>query len=639
MSLDKTVGGPAGTATLMALKASSDARTALKAASDNRTTAILVLIVKHLHELGYVEAAAAVQREGGAPLQRSEAADNVDLASIVREYESFYEMKVGKKPKLLRKCQAGDRDDGAKENRAEVRRRRPGGGTISGSSQAKSGANASTHGLTAEDKTRYAEFAAKAGVDSQQLRGMQAKLGAAAEAPAVSGAAFGSSAPRMPSSGQVSSAQTFESTGDPAASLSVSATAIGLAGDRAGHKPGDRATETSLDDRLLKPVPFAGDAELRALASGITRDILLTDPNVRWSDVVSLDGAKRLLKEAVVMPVRYPELFSGLLSPWQGILLYGPPGTGKTMLAKAVATECRTTFFNISASSIVSKYRGDSEKLVRVLFELARYHAPSTVFLDEIDAIMSQRGGFGGVSEHEGSRRMKTELLIQMDGLAKHQPSGGVEGGINDVEKQLVFVLAASNIPWELDAALLRRLEKRVLVPLPDELARLAMLEKLLRGGVQGKGHSDGSVSNANEDAGADVGGTTAPPPPPIADDHLDTTSRLQHVISGDVDLSGVARRTEGFSGSDIRLLCKELAMKPVRRLLSKLDAMESREACRPIGVLNDGGTVPLDQIKAELAKDPISAIDVDEALNATRPSAQQFRQKYLDWQRDFGAV
>ena len=139
-----------------------------------------------------------------------------------------------------------------------------------------------------------------------------------------------------------------------------------------------------------------GSGDLNDLAEVIRRDIHWGNPNVPWESVAGLDDAKRLLKEAVVMPIRYPELFRGLLAPWRGVLLYGPPGTGKTMLAKAVATECDTTFFNVSSSTVVSKWRGDSEKLVRVLFELAHHHAPSTVFMDEIDALMSARGDRAG---------------------------------------------------------------------------------------------------------------------------------------------------------------------------------------------------------------------------------------------------
>lgn len=242
------------------------------------------------------------------------------------------------------------------------------------------------------------------------------------------------------------------------------------------------------------------------LVETLERDILQRNPDVRWRDVVGLDDAKAVLQEAMVLPLVMPDYFKGIRRPWKGILLTGPPGTGKTLLARAVATECRTTFFNVSSATLTSKYRGDSEKLVRLLFDMAAFHAPSTIFLDEVDSLCAMRGAD---SEHEASRRFKAELLIQMDGLA---------AAFN--RDKVIMVLAATNHPWDIDEAFRRRFEKRIYIGLPDESTRVQLLKQSLR----------------------DV------------------------VLGPDVNLEDLAIRLDGYSGSDICNLCRDAAMMTMRK-------------------------------------------------------------------------
>ena len=136
----------------------------------------------------------------------------------------------------------------------------------------------------------------------------------------------------------------------------------------------------------------------------LEREVVDFSPNITFDDIAELQKAKDVLEEAVLLPLAMPHLFTGIRRAWKGVLLFGPPGTGKTLLAKAIASTGKTTFFNVTASSLASKWRGQSEKLVRLLFEMAKFYAPATIFIDEIDALASKRGD----KEDEANRKVKT---------------------------------------------------------------------------------------------------------------------------------------------------------------------------------------------------------------------------------------
>jgi SpoVK/Ycf46/Vps4 family AAA+-type ATPase len=176
--------------------------------------------------------------------------------------------------------------------------------------------------------------------------------------------------------------------------------------------PTEKQAWTQRVEELMKNLPAGVDENA---AKQIFNEVVIQGDEVHWSDVSGLEIAKSALKETVVYPFLRPDLFLGLREPARGMLLFGPPGTGKTMLARAVATESKSVFFAISASSLTSKFLGESEKLVRALFVLAKELAPSIIFVDEIDSLLGARGD----GEHEATRRIKTEFLVQWSDLQR----------------------------------------------------------------------------------------------------------------------------------------------------------------------------------------------------------------------------
>ena len=252
-------------------------------------------------------------------------------------------------------------------------------------------------------------------------------------------------------------------------------------------------------------------------------ELIITEkPMVKWDEVVGLETAKKAVKEAIVYPVQRPDLFP--LGWPRGILLFGPPGCGKTLMAAAVATEIDANFYSIDAASIMSKWLGEAEQNVSKLFNSARKSSndgkPAIVFVDELDSLMGQHS-----NEVGGEIRVKNQFLKEMD-------------GIMDKGKPLhVYVIGATNKPWDLDWAFIRRFQKRILVPLPDHNTRLNMLKHY--------------------------------------------TGNLQ--IEQDVDLHELARLSEGFSGSDIRDVCQSAQLSLIGEFFESGKAVDKAAKPRPL--------------------------------------------------------
>ncbi|CAF1275972.1 unnamed protein product [Adineta steineri] len=313
---------------------------------------------------------------------------------------------------------------------------------------------------------------------------------------------------------------------------------------------------------------------------------IVTDPNVSFADVIGLEQAKDALKEAVILPVKFPQLFQGKRKPWAGILLYGPPGTGKSYLAKAIATECKSTFISVSSSDLLSKWLGESEKGVKCLFEVARERQPCIVFIDEIDALCGQRND----TESESSRRVKTEFLVQMQGVG--------------TDNSGVLVLAATNIPWALDTAIRRRFEKRIYIPLPGINERAAMFKT-----------------------------------------HLGTSTF--HTIR-DNEWMQLAQKSEHYSGADIGVVCREALLRPIRRLGTathfKRIPNPKPDGPRELWLVCSPGDpnaveLTLDQMNSEeLCEPPVSISDMMAALTTQKPTVGESDLKLqIKFTQEFG--
>jgi SpoVK/Ycf46/Vps4 family AAA+-type ATPase len=260
----------------------------------------------------------------------------------------------------------------------------------------------------------------------------------------------------------------------------------------------------------------AADKHERALCQNI---VFPEHIGVTYDQIGGLDEVKELLRQSVTYPLKYPSLYSEGIAreSCKGVLLFGPPGTGKTMLAKAVATEGGATFLSVDASSVENKWLGESEKNAKAVFTLARRLAPCVIFLDEVDSLLSSREGTGDDSAHGTLTSVKTTMMSEWDGL---------NSGTNGENAPRVIVIGSTNRPFDLDEAVLRRFPRRILVDLPDLDTRREILE----------------------------------------------VTMAENRIEPSVNFTSIAERLEGYTGSDIKEVCREAVVRISHEQAKMLD-------------------------------------------------------------------